>query len=121
MKCQHLCPIGISAISCIESAENTWSFRAVAPALPEQTIAARAALSCQVAEDTHREMATGLPSPVYVIGAEVPTPGGASHDASDLAVTVVFLSWINAVRSSSKDFGLSHCGLLTMRLILRRR
>ena len=65
-------------------------------------------------------MPTGLPSPVYVIGTEVPTPGGESHDASDLAVTVVFLSWIHAVRSSSKDFG-SHCGLLTMRLILRRR
>jgi len=66
-------------------------------------------------------MPTRLPSPVYVITTEVPTPGGESHDASDLAVTVVFLSRIHAVRSSSKDFGLSHCGLLTMRLILRRR
>ena len=58
-----------------------------APALPEQTIAARAALLCQVAEDTHRDMPTGSPAPVYVIGTEVPTPGGESHDASDLAVT----------------------------------
>jgi D-tagatose-1,6-bisphosphate aldolase subunit GatZ/KbaZ len=58
-----------------------------APALPEQTIAARAALLCQVAEDTHREMPIGSPSPVYVIGTEVPTPGGESHDPSDLAVT----------------------------------
>ena len=32
VKCQHLCPMGISAISCIESAENTWSFRAIAAA-----------------------------------------------------------------------------------------
>lgn len=58
-----------------------------APALSEQTIAGRAALLCQVAEDTHREMPAGSPSPVYVIGTEVPTPGGESHDASDLAVT----------------------------------
>src|SRR5215469_17969713 len=58
-----------------------------APALPEQTIAARAALLCRVAEDTHREMPSGSPEPVYVIGTEVPTPGGESHDASELAVT----------------------------------
>ena len=58
-----------------------------APALPEQTVAARAALLCQVAEDTHRKMPAGSPAPVYVIGTEVPTPGGESHDASDLAVT----------------------------------
>src|SRR5215469_14741693 len=32
VKCQHLCPMGISAISCIESAENIWSFRAIAAA-----------------------------------------------------------------------------------------
>src|SRR5215813_10310101 len=32
VKCQHLCPMGISAISCIESAENTWSIRAPAAA-----------------------------------------------------------------------------------------
>src|ERR1051325_5025156 len=32
VKCQHLCPIGISAISCMESAENTWSFRAAGAA-----------------------------------------------------------------------------------------
>ena len=58
-----------------------------APALPEQTIAARAALLCQVAEDRHREMPSDSPEPVYVIGTEVPTPGGESLDASDLAVT----------------------------------
>ena len=57
------------------------------PALPEQTIAQRAALLCQVAENTHREIPTGSPEPVYVIGTEVPTPGGESHDASELALT----------------------------------
>jgi D-tagatose-1,6-bisphosphate aldolase subunit GatZ/KbaZ len=58
-----------------------------ASALPEQTIAARAALLCEVAENTHREMRSGSLPPVYVIGTEVPTPGGESHDASELALT----------------------------------
>jgi D-tagatose-1,6-bisphosphate aldolase subunit GatZ/KbaZ len=58
-----------------------------APALPEQVIAARAALLCQAAEDTYRQMPTGSPQPLYVIGTEVPTPGGESHEASELAVT----------------------------------
>jgi len=57
------------------------------PALPEQTIARRAALLCQVAEDTRQKMPNGSPQPVYVIGTEVPTPGGESHDASELVVT----------------------------------
>jgi len=58
-----------------------------ASALPEQTIAARAALLCEVAENAHREMPSGSPEPVYVIGTEVPTPGGEPHDASELALT----------------------------------
>ena len=56
-------------------------------ALSEQTIAARAARLCEVAENTHREMPPGSPPPVYVIGTEVPTPGGESHDAGELALT----------------------------------
>src|SRR5215831_13511486 len=58
-----------------------------ASALPEQTIAARAALLCEAAENAHREMPSRSPEPVYVIGTEVPTPGGESHDASQLALT----------------------------------
>ena len=58
-----------------------------ASALPEQTIAARAALLCEAAENAHRGMPSGSPQPVYVIGTEVPTPGGESHDASELALT----------------------------------
>jgi len=58
-----------------------------ASALPEQTIAARAALLCEAAENAHRGMPSGSPQPVYVIGTEVPTPGGEAHDASELALT----------------------------------
>ena len=45
--------------------------------LDDGTIAARAAALCAVAEDTAR--ANGLPLPVYILGTEVPVPGGADH------------------------------------------
>ncbi|MDF0488934.1 D-tagatose-bisphosphate aldolase, class II, non-catalytic subunit [Sphingomonas sp. H39-1-10] len=53
--------------------------------LPERTIAERAARLCRVAEDAY----TGEPTraPVYVIGTEVPVPGGAAEDLDTLAVT----------------------------------
>ena len=53
--------------------------------LPESTIAARAARLCAVAERTWQEC--GEDPPVYVIGTEVPTPGGAAEDLDQLAVT----------------------------------
>nr|WP_194717349.1 D-tagatose-bisphosphate aldolase, class II, non-catalytic subunit [Vibrio sp. S9_S30] len=43
--------------------------------LSDETIARRAAVLCLVAEDTWKTV--GGPAPVYVIGTEVPTPGGA--------------------------------------------
>lgn len=53
--------------------------------LPESIIAQRAARLCAVAENTGRE-AGGEP-PVYVIGTEVPVPGGATESLGELAVT----------------------------------
>ncbi|HEU5336735.1 MAG TPA: class II D-tagatose-bisphosphate aldolase, non-catalytic subunit [Terriglobales bacterium] len=44
--------------------------------LPPETIAERAAALCLAAENASRELPTGSPSPVYVIGTEVPIPGG---------------------------------------------
>ncbi len=46
-------------------------------ALDDRTIAARAADLCRVAEVAAK--AAGLPPPVYVLGTEVPVPGGADH------------------------------------------
>jgi D-tagatose-1,6-bisphosphate aldolase subunit GatZ/KbaZ len=46
-------------------------------ALDDETIAARAARLARRAEDT--AAAAGLPLPLYVIGTEVPPPGGADH------------------------------------------
>ena len=53
--------------------------------LPERTIAERAARLCRAAEAAF----AGDPAdaPVYVIGTEVPVPGGAAEDLEELAVT----------------------------------
>jgi D-tagatose-1,6-bisphosphate aldolase subunit GatZ/KbaZ len=53
--------------------------------LSDQTIARRAARLCAVAERTHAR-AGGEP-PVYVIGTEVPVPGGAAEALGALAIT----------------------------------
>ena len=50
--------------------------------LPERTIAERAARLAKVAEG-----AVVGEAPVYVIGTEVPVPGGAAEDLEELAVT----------------------------------
>ena len=44
--------------------------------LDEKTIAERAAILCRDAEAACDEMPTGWPRPLYVIGTEVPAPGG---------------------------------------------
>ena len=53
--------------------------------LPEPTLAKRAAQLCAVAERAWREV--GGEPPVYVIGTEVPVPGGATEELHELAVT----------------------------------
>ncbi len=52
--------------------------------LPEATIAARAARLCAASEAA---VADPADAPVYVIGTEVPVPGGAAEDLEELAVT----------------------------------
>ncbi|CAK7257287.1 MULTISPECIES: D-tagatose-bisphosphate aldolase, class II, non-catalytic subunit [unclassified Shinella] len=46
-------------------------------ALDDRTVAERAAALCAVAEETARR--GNLPAPVYILGTEVPVPGGADH------------------------------------------
>ena len=55
------------------------------PPLSGETVAARAARLCAAAERAHAR-AEGEP-PVYVVGTEVPAPGGASEELDTLAVT----------------------------------
>lgn len=53
--------------------------------LSDEVVAERAARLCAVAEAAHAR-AGGEP-PVYVVGTEVPVPGGAHEDLDELAVT----------------------------------
>lgn len=53
--------------------------------LPERTIAERAARLARAAEGAYYGPADD--APVYVIGTEVPVPGGAAEDLAELAVT----------------------------------
>jgi D-tagatose-1,6-bisphosphate aldolase subunit GatZ/KbaZ len=53
--------------------------------LSDDIIAARAARLCRASESAWR--AQGGEAPVYVVGTEVPTPGGAAEDLETLAVT----------------------------------
>ena len=53
--------------------------------LSDAVVAARAARLCAVAEHAWQE--AGGEAPVYVVGTEVPVPGGAHEDLAELAVT----------------------------------
>lgn len=55
--------------------------------LPEPEIAARAVRLCRAAERAWRDAPDRGEPPVYVIGTEVPVPGGAHEDLDELAVT----------------------------------
>lgn len=59
------------------------------PGLPDETIAERAAFLCRAAEDTHKSLPRQSPPPLYVIGSEVPTPGGETQEGEAPAVTTV--------------------------------
>lgn len=74
--------------------------------LPEAIIARRAARLCAIAENTWYE-AGGEP-PVYVIGTEVPVPGGATESLSELEVTSpgAARATIQAHQAAFADIGL---------------
>ncbi len=55
--------------------------------LSEHTVSRRAAALCEVAEEAVKNMPRGAVPPLYVIGTEVPTPGGELAAAARPAVT----------------------------------
>ncbi|MDD2375619.1 MAG: class II D-tagatose-bisphosphate aldolase, non-catalytic subunit [Eubacteriales bacterium] len=58
--------------------------------LSDEVIAARGARLCKVAEDTWQELKKVKPEveqPVYIIGSEVPIPGGAQSAEESISVT----------------------------------
>src|SRR3984957_8652916 len=78
------------------------------PALNDSTIAARAARLCRASERAWR--ASGGEAPLYVIGTEVPTPGGAAEELDALAVTTpdAVTATIEAHRTAFLQAGLEH-------------
>src|SRR5581483_3219272 len=56
-------------------------------ALEERKVAERAALLCEAAESAFREVPPGSPPLLYVVGTEVPTPGGELGSEQSIAVT----------------------------------
>jgi len=75
--------------------------------LPERTIAERAARLCAAAEKAHTGDAAD--APVYVIGTEVPVPGGAAEDLEELAVTTpdAAIATVDMHRDLFRDLGLA--------------
>jgi len=55
--------------------------------LDERTVADRAAALCETAENVSRELPPNSPPLLYVVGTEVPAPGGESHSEESISVT----------------------------------
>jgi D-tagatose-1,6-bisphosphate aldolase subunit GatZ/KbaZ len=60
-----------------------------APVLPPETAAERAATLCRAAESAAEQLPSAASRPLYVIGAEVPPPGGALDNPRTLGITSV--------------------------------
>ncbi len=78
--------------------------------LPTEVIARRGAMLCQVAEDAYRRFARTNPAamaPVYVVGSEVPIPGGAQEE-EEMFVTRVedFRETVDIFRHSFIEQGI---------------
>lgn len=57
--------------------------------LADEIVSQRAATLCRIAEDAHRQLPHGSPAPLYVIGTEVPIPGGEVLEARAPQVTKI--------------------------------
>jgi D-tagatose-1,6-bisphosphate aldolase subunit GatZ/KbaZ len=55
--------------------------------LAEETVTRRAAEMCAAAEEAFKQLPASSPAPVYIIGTEVPIPGGEQAAQSGIAVT----------------------------------
>ena len=76
--------------------------------LPERTIAERAARLCAAAEAAY--LGDPADAPSYIIGTEVPVPGGAAEDLDELALTTpdAAIATIDMHRNLFAEQGLSN-------------
>ena len=87
--------------------------------LSDAVVAERAARLCAVAEQAWR--AAGGEPPVYIIGTEVPVPGGATEDLHELAVTrpEAALATLAAHRTAFAAAGLSEAFARVVGLVVQ--
>lgn len=88
-------------------------------ALTDEVVAARAAQLCRASEIAWR--ASGGEPPVYVIGTEVPTPGGAAEALESLAVTTpaAVTATLDAHRSAFLQHGLKDAWARVVALVVQ--
>ena len=74
----------------------------------ERTVAERAAALCDTAERAFGELASNSPPLLYVVGTEVPAPGGESRAEESIAVTTTehVRSTLEAFRQAFEKHGL---------------
>jgi D-tagatose-1,6-bisphosphate aldolase subunit GatZ/KbaZ len=88
-------------------------------ALTDEVVAARAARLCRASETAWR--ASGGEPPVYVIGTEVPTPGGAAEALESLAVTTpaAVTATLDAHRNAFLQHGLKDAWARVVALVVQ--
>jgi D-tagatose-1,6-bisphosphate aldolase subunit GatZ/KbaZ len=91
------------------------------PIIAEKVVASRAALLCQLAEQACEESGRGTDSLMYVVGTEVPTPGGEQNDQSELRVTdtSAVQNTLQVTRSSFVELGLEHAWERVIALVVQ--
>ena len=89
------------------------------PALDPGVVAARAAALCASAEAAWRDV--GGEPPAYVIGTEVPVPGGAHEALAELAVTApaAALATVEAHREAFMSLGLAEAWQRVIGLVVQ--
>ncbi len=87
--------------------------------LSGEIIAERSAILCEAAEKAAAEL--GAVKPVYIIGSEVPPPGGAKSGEAELAVTSAedALATIELFRKVFSDHGLDEAFKRTVALVVQ--
>jgi D-tagatose-1,6-bisphosphate aldolase subunit GatZ/KbaZ len=77
--------------------------------MPDEIVAARAAALCCSAEEARRDLPASAPAPLYVIGTEVPVPGGEAADGQPPEVTRTkdLARTLQITREAFHSFGLS--------------
>jgi len=77
--------------------------------VPEHVVAQRAAVLCETAEEALKDLPRSAVRPLYVIGTEVPVPGGESAAGSPPAITtaVSLNQTLRTFREAFEERGLS--------------